>query len=140
MKNWGFRLFVFALLYLIDYAFNDFIVGVVEIPLNYLAAIVFGGLTVGILFALLISSKLIRAIMILQVCWVVVHLIGLILWLWRFPPDFYNQTQLVLNITQIAILIWMPSDDQHNFTDNFRRIGYGLRRYRLLRNNHTRKN
>lgn len=140
MKNWRFRIFVLAFLYVVDLFFRFTIVGNVDFPVNYLAAIVFGGLTVGMLHALFIQSKLIRSLMILQVTWIVVHMFGLILWLWYFPPNMYDNAQLIMNIVQIAILIWMSGDDQHNFTDNFRRIGYGLRRYRLLRNNHTRKN
>jgi len=140
MKNWLFRLFVLALLYAVDLAFRFAIVDNVEYPINYLAAIIFGGLTVGILNALFIQSKLIRCLMLLQVSWIVVHLFGLILWLWYFPPDMYNDAQVILNIAQIAILIGMSGDDKHNFTDNFRRIGYGLRHHRMLRDNHQRKN
>lgn len=139
MKNWWFRLFVIGVLYAIDLTFQFAIVGRVEYPINYLAAIVFGGLTVGILFALFRQSKLIFLMMVLQVAWVVIHLFGLILWLWYYPPDVYEDAQVILNVMQIVILLWTPGDDAHNFTDNFRNISYYLRRYRMLRINHTGK-
>lgn len=139
MKNWWFRLFVIATLYAIDLAFQFAIVGRVEYPINYLAAIVFGGLTVGILFASFRQSKLIFLMMVLQVAWIIVHLAGLILWLWYQPPDLYEDAQVILNCIQIVILLWAPGDDSHHFTDNFRNIGYHLRRYRMLRTNYSRK-
>lgn len=138
MKNWTFRLFVLAILYVIDLTFRFAIVGRVGYPINYLAAIVFGGLTVGILFASFRQNKLILFMMILHVSWIVVHAAGLILWLWYYPPDLYDDAQVILNVVQIIILIWAPGDDAHHFTNNFRRISDGLRRHRLLRTNRPR--
>ena len=140
MKNWWFRLFVLAILYAVDLAFRFAIVGRVAYPINYLAAIVFGGLTVGILFALFRQSKLILFMMILQVSWIIVHGIGLILWLWHQPPDLYDDAQVVLNVVQIVILLLVQGDDAHNFTHNFRYIGDGLCRNSLLRINRPGEN
>jgi len=140
MKNWYFRAFVLATLYAIDLVFRWLIVGVVAYPESYLAAMLAGGLTVGTLFALFRQSKVVNALMWLQVAWIFIHIFGLFLWLWFFPPDFYDGAQSVLNAVQIAIIIWAPNDDRDSFAGNFRRLNWGLRRFGLLRANYEGKN
>jgi len=136
MKNWYFRAFVLATLYAIDSAYQYNVVGVVGFPDCYLAAVLTGGITVALLHVLFRQSTLLRRVMRLQVIWAGVHMIGLIMWLWYAPPDLYDGAQSVLHAVQVALFLWTPGDDQNNFTNNFRRFGFGLRHFRVLRNNH----
>lgn len=125
MSNHGLRIGLILALYGIDalYSLID-----APYPLAYFLAGLAGVLTVWLL-PLFGNSKLVKDIQILQTIWVAVHALGFVLYMFGFDPDFYDNIQIFLNLTQILWLVWARHDDS-----NYSLHDDGLGRFR---NSHT---
>lgn len=119
------RLSLLLLLYSIDGLYQCIYA---PYPLAYFLAGLAGALTVWLL-PLLGNSKLVKDIQILQTIWVAVHALGFVLYMFGFDPDFYDNIQIFLNLTQILWLVWARHGDS-----NYSLHNDGLGRFR---NSHT---
>jgi hypothetical protein len=119
------RLSLFLALYGIDWFYS--LIGA-PYPLAYFLAGLAGAVTVWLL-PLLGTHKLIKDIQIIQTFWVAVHALGFVMYMFGFDPDFYDNIQIFLNLTQILWLVWARHDDT-----NYSLCDDGLGR---VRNSHT---
>jgi len=117
MINWKRRLSLCCFLFVVNFVYTSSVAGLDLLPVNYFLAALFETFIVLSLLRFG-SSKVVTNVQIICMILVFVHGYGFIMYMFYQEPFTYDQMQIVPNIAQFAILLWISKHDDDNHMGN----------------------